>query len=63
MLFRSGKALAALRGRDFITPDDIQYIAAPVLRHRIILTPEAEMEGISTDEVIQQILSEIEIPR
>lgn len=62
-MLRAGKALAALRGRDFITPDDIQYIAAPVLRHRIILTPEAEMEGISTDEVIQQILSEIEIPR
>jgi MoxR-like ATPase len=62
-MLRAGKALAALRGRDFITPEDIQYIALPVLTHRIILTPEAEMEGITTDEVIHQILSEIEIPR
>lgn len=62
-MLRAGKAIAALRGRDFITPDDIQYVAIPVLRHRIILTPEAEMEGVSTDEIIQQILSEIEIPR
>jgi MoxR-like ATPase len=62
-MLRAGKALAALRGRDFITPEDIQYIALPVLTHRIILTPEAEMEGITTEEVIRQILSEIEIPR
>lgn len=62
-MLRAGKALAALRGRDFITPEDIQYIAIPVLTHRIILTPEAEMEGITTEEVIHQILSEIEIPR
>ena len=45
------------------TPEDIQYIALPVLTHRIILTPEAEMEGITTEEVIRQILAEIEIPR
>ena len=62
-MLRAGKALAALRGRDFITPEDIQYIALPVLTHRIILTPEAEMEGITTEEVIRQILAEIEIPR
>jgi MoxR-like ATPase len=62
-MLRAGKALAALRGRDFITPEDIQYIALPVLTHRIILTPEAEMEGITTNEVIRQILAEIEIPR
>ncbi|MFM7595596.1 MAG: AAA family ATPase [Flavobacteriales bacterium] len=62
-MLRAGKALAALRGRDFITPEDIQYIALPVLTHRIILTPEAEMEGIITEEVIRQILAEIEIPR
>ncbi len=62
-MLRAGKALAALRGRDFITPEDIQYIALPVLTHRIIMTPEAEMEGITTEEVIRQILAEIEIPR
>jgi len=62
-MLRAGKALAALRGRDFITPEDIQYIALPVLTHRIILTPEAEMEGITSEEVIRQILAEIEIPR
>jgi MoxR-like ATPase len=62
-LLTSCKALAALRGRDFVTPDDVQELAYPVLRHRIILTPEREMEGISTDDVIRLILEKIEVPR
>ncbi len=57
------KAFAALSGRDFITPDDVKYIAPHVLRHRIMLTPEKEMEGQTPDEVIQQILQSIEVPR
>jgi MoxR-like ATPase len=62
-LLNSCKALAALRGRDFITPDDVQELAYPVLRHRIILTPEREMEGASPDDIIQLILKKTEVPR
>lgn len=62
-LLKSAKALAAIRGRDFITPDDIQFLAVHVLNHRLILTPEAEMEGISTEEVIKEILEQVEVPR
>jgi MoxR-like ATPase len=57
------KALAAIRGRDFITPDDVIAIAPAVLRHRIVLAPEKEMEGVTADEVISQIIHSIEIPR
>jgi len=46
-----------------VSPEDIKHVAAPVLRHRIVLTPEKEMEGITCDMVIQQLLDKIEIPR
>lgn len=59
----ASKALAAINGRDFVTPDDIKKIIPNVLRHRIMLTPEREMEGMTTERVIQQILETIEIPR
>ena len=62
-LLNSCKALAALRGRDFITPDDVQELAFPVLRHRIILTPEREMEGSTPDDLIKLILEKTEVPR
>ncbi|MCE3279271.1 MAG: MoxR family ATPase [Bacteroidetes bacterium] len=62
-ILASAKAIAAMRGRDFVTPDDIKFVAVPVLKHRIMLTPEKEMEGITTNEVIKQILEKIEIPR
>ena len=62
-LMHASKALAALRGKDFIVPEDIQELAFPVLRHRIILSPEKEMEGLTNDEVIRQILRKIEVPR
>lgn len=62
-LLNGAKAMAAMRGRDFVTPEDIKDIAAPVLRHRIMLTPEKEMEGARTDDVILQIVDGIEIPR
>jgi MoxR-like ATPase len=62
-ILRASKANAAIKGRDFVKPEDILEMAAPVMRHRIILTPEKEMEGITPDELIQNIVSNIEIPR
>lgn len=62
-IVHASKASAALDGRDFITPDDIHQLVYPVLRHRIILSPEREMEGIGADEIIRQIVHGIEIPR
>ena len=62
-LLSAGRALAALAGRDFVTPDDIKAMAIPVLEHRLILRPEFEIEGLSVSEVIQQILQGIAVPR
>jgi MoxR-like ATPase len=62
-ILRSAKANAAIKGRDFVTPEDIVEMAGPVMRHRIILTPEKEMEGISADELIENIIKNIEVPR
>lgn len=62
-ILNASKAYAALSGRDFVIPDDIIYVAKPVLRHRIILTPEKEMEGTPEDEVIEKIIHSIEVPR
>lgn len=62
-LLNGAKALAALRGRDFVTPEDVQFLAPSVLRHRIMLTPEREMEGGTPDEVVKQIVQTLEVPR
>ena len=62
-ILRSAKATAAIKGRDFVTPEDIVEMAPHVLRHRIILTPEKEMEGITADDLIDNILKAIEVPR
>ncbi len=62
-IMNGSKAYAAIMGRDFVTPDDIKYIAKSVMRHRIILTPEREMEGYTADRAVAQILETIEIPR
>jgi MoxR-like ATPase len=62
-LMRSAKALAAIQGRAFVTPDDIKSMAIPVLNHRIQVNPEREMEGLESTEVIRRILESIEIPR
>lgn len=62
-IMNASKALAALQGRDFVTPEDILDVVKPVLRHRIILTPDKEMEGVSEDEVIRQIIHSMDIPR
>jgi len=57
------KAIAAINGRDFVTPDDVREVVYPALRHRILLTPEKEMEGKTTDDIIKTILEKIEVPR
>lgn len=62
-VLKTSKAFAAMRGRDFVTPDDVISVVPPVLRHRILLTPEKEMEGVTPDEVIQGILKKVEVPR
>jgi len=62
-ILRASKANAAIKGRDFVTPEDILEVAPSVLRHRIILTPEKEMEGITTDDLIGNLLKSIEVPR
>jgi len=62
-IMNASKAIAAMKGRDFVTPEDILEVVAPVLRHRLILAPDKEMEGIMEDEVINQIIHSMDIPR
>jgi len=62
-LLNAAKAYALLQGRDFVIPDDIKYIAVPVLQHRLILSPETEMEGISATAVCKRIIEKIEVPK
>jgi len=62
-IMKTSKAIAAIRGRDFVTPDDIRHVTYPVLNHRVILTPEREMEGYRPRDVIQAIVEKIEVPR
>ena len=57
------RAHAALRDRDFVTPDDIQQLAEPVLGHRLLLRPEFEIEGLSVNDVVQELLREVAVPR
>jgi len=59
----ASKALAAINGRDFVVPEDVKRALVPVLNHRVILTPEREMEGMTTDGVVQMIMESVEIPR
>ncbi len=63
MLMCAAKARAMVRGRDFATPDDVKAMAPPVLRHRVLLVPEAEVEGKTSDDCINEILLTIEVPR
>src|SRR6476619_5043568 len=62
-IMNASKAMAAINGRDFVTPEDILEVVPPVLRHRIILSPDKEMEGVSEDAVLRQIIQTMEIPR
>lgn len=62
-LLLGSKAIALMRGRDFVIPDDVKEIAFPVLRHRLILRPESEIEGMTAERVIESTLAEVEVPR
>jgi MoxR-like ATPase len=62
-LLQTSKTLAALQGRDYAAPDDIKVLVPPVMRHRIILKPEAEIEGLNADRVLERILARVEVPR
>jgi MoxR-like ATPase len=62
-MLMSAKAYALINGRDFVSPEDVKFIALPVLRHRLQLSPEKEMEGVSIDDVVKQIIDKIEVPR
>ena len=62
-LMKASKAVAAISGRDFVIPDDVKFVAKPILNHRIILNADRELEGIETEDVIEEILKKIEVPR
>ena len=62
-ILKASKAFAAMAGRDFVTPEDIKRAAVPVLHHRVIVTPEREMEGLTSADIVKQILESVEIPR
>ena len=63
MLMQASKAVAVLRGRPYVTPDDVRDMAAPTLRHRIVLNPESEIEGVTADQCVKQVVERIEVPR
>ncbi|MGH2366795.1 MAG: AAA family ATPase [Chloroflexota bacterium] len=62
-LMNASKALAAFAGREYVTPDDVKAVAAPTLRHRLMLKPEAELDGVSPDDVLVRILGNVAVPR
>jgi MoxR-like ATPase len=62
-LMRTGQALAALRGRDFVLPDDIKHLAVPVLAHRLILTDEKRLRGATSEQLLEEILEKIPVPQ
>jgi MoxR-like ATPase len=62
-LFFAARAMAGMDGRDYLLPDDIKMAALPVFRHRILLKPEADLEGLTSDQVIRQVLSAVEVPK
>ncbi|MGG8494805.1 AAA family ATPase [Tenacibaculum sp. TC6] len=62
-ILKASKAFAGINGRDFVTPEDIKNAAIPVLQHRVIVTPEREMEGLTSKQIIEQIIESVEIPR
>jgi len=59
----SAKTYAALQGRDFVIPDDVKFVVPAVYRHRLLLKPEAEIEGLDPDAVVQRLLGQVEVPR
>jgi len=59
----AAKTVAALQGRSYVTPDDVKLVTPAVYRHRLLLKPEAEIEGLDADAVIQRLLGQVEVPR
>jgi MoxR-like ATPase len=62
-MMKASKALAAFAGREYVTPDDVKQVAPAVLRHRIVLKPEAELDGVTPDDVVARILGNVSVPR
>jgi MoxR-like ATPase len=62
-LMNVAKAMAALEDRDYIIPDDVKQAVLPVLRHRVMIKPEAELEGLASDQVLTEVLSSVEVPK
>ncbi|MCA9428638.1 MAG: hypothetical protein KC994_26405, partial [Candidatus Omnitrophica bacterium] len=62
-IFEASRAAAALEERTFVTPDDVRRVAMPALRHRVVLTPESEIEGVTPDECISRVMDRVEVPR
>ncbi|WP_233605246.1 MoxR family ATPase, partial [Corallococcus sp. AB030] len=62
-LLLASKALAVLRGRDFVTPDDVRFLVGPVLRHRLLLSPDAELDGATPADVLREVVQGVEVPR
>jgi len=62
-LFFVARALAGMDGRDYLLPDDVKAAALPVLRHRLLLKPEADLEGLTADQVLAQVIAAVEVPK
>lgn len=62
-LMNASRAFAAIKGRDYTTPEDIQYLLRPVMEHRVVLTPEAELQGVTLEEISRQIIQQVEVPK
>jgi MoxR-like ATPase len=62
-LLGAARARSSLRGAEWTSPDDVKAVAAPVLRHRLVLRPEAELEGATADDLVQELLETVEVPR
>jgi MoxR-like ATPase len=61
-LFRTSQALAAIRGRKFVLPDDVKRVAAPVLTHRVILRPESRLRKVTAEQIVEEVVAEIAVP-
>jgi MoxR-like ATPase len=61
-LFRGSQAMAALRGRDYVLPDDVKFIVAPIIAHRLILSPESRLRKVTAEQVVEDVVSEIAVP-
>ncbi len=62
-LMQAAKATAAMDGRDYVIPDDVKSAALPILRHRVLLKPEAELEGLTADQIIHDLMRSVEVPK